>query len=530
MVDNVDPDSSEPMSQLISPDGKKIVYQHDAKVFVRELDEWEAREITVAEGAEEGFWSHDGEHLAYTKDERLWRVAADGSDHTAICDLPWEIEGGTWGPDGTIVLASDRDGLFSVSSRGGELKEMHPKDEGLRDYHHPSFLPDGRSILVALHRDSTMSIALIAGGESRTLVEYEGEWLRGPVYSPSGHVLYSRAGTNDGIWALPFSPDRLEPTGEPFLVVAEAGRPSISRDGTLVYGVGGGTDMRQLVWVDRQGQVLETIGQPQNRLARPALSPDGRRIAVSAGESTERDIWIHDIARHTRTRLTFDEANEDKASWVPGTDRIAFTRFTDDGPRIMITDADGSGQPEPVVEGDAFDYSSDGKFLLFDVESEKTDWDVWYLPLQGGGEAVPIVQTEHAEGDGRLSPDGNYMAYTSEESGRNEIYLKRFPSGEGKWQVSVDGGARPKWSPEGDELFWINDGALMAVDVETGPTPRLGTPRRLFGWRPAWMLTFLRFDVAADAQRFLLIAPENRAEIVNAIRVVENWWAEFDED
>jgi Tol biopolymer transport system component len=261
----------------------------------------------------------------------------------------------------------------------------------------------------------------------------------------------------------------------------------------------------------------------------PTLSPDGRRVVVAAGEVfDEHDLWIIDVTRGAQSRLTLADGRESDASWTPDGKHVLYQHHVPDEPmEIMIVDADGSGEPEKLVEGDLFSLSPDGKYLVFSRHGEDTAHDLWYLELGVEGEPEPIVQTVSEERGGRVSPDGDYLAYYSDETGRDEIYLKHFPSAEGKWQASVNGGVRPYWSPKGDELFWIQDGDLMVVEIQTRPELKLGAPRRLFSWDPSWMLNLLRFDITADAERFLLVAPEEgEGESPNAVMLVENWLGE----
>jgi Tol biopolymer transport system component len=232
------------------------------------------------------------------------------------------------------------------------------------------------------------------------------------------------------------------------------------------------------------------------------------------------------VTRGAQTRLTFGEDEEHDPVWTPDGKRVLYLQEVEDKPSaIMITNADGSGEAEKLGEAEFFSLSPDGKYLVITKRGEETGRDLWYLELEAGSEPQPILQTEFGERRGGVSPDGAYLAYDSRETGRNEIYLKRFPSGEGKWQASINGGTRPRWSPKGDELFWILDSNVMVVEIQTQPELTLGTPRRLFSWEPAWIL-FREFDITPDAQRFLMVAQEERPELPNQIMMIENWSGE----
>jgi Tol biopolymer transport system component len=528
-LDGEDPDDPVLQGQAISPDGTKIMYLNGDKLFVRDLDDWTSREISAAEGADWAFWSHDGESIGFIVDRQLSRVSPDGSNSSVVSGLPAPAAGAAWGPDGTIYLAGfffNKPGLYTVSERGGELKELHAAEEGTH-FHEVEILPDDRGVLLSVHGGDRMRLALLSDGELKTLLEFETNFSAQQVYSRTGHVLYRRGETNEGVWALPFSLDTLEATGEPFLVASDGEAPTISRDGTLTYQKFTTSLMRRLVWADREGRILSVIGNPQEGFHRPALSPDLRRIAVQAGVGTTNShIWIVDVARGAQMRLTFGENKERNPIWTPDGKRVLYLQEVDDDPSaVMITNADGSGEQEKLVEAEYFSLSPDGRYLVLTRRGEGTGLDLWYLELESGGEPRPLLQTEFDERRGQVSPDGAYLAYDSRETGRNEIYLKRFPSGEGKWQASIDGGTRPRWSPEGDELFWILDGQLMVVEVQTQPELTLGTPRRLFSWEPAWMI-YRQFDMTPDAQRFLMVTQEERPETPNQIMMIENWSGE----
>ena len=269
-----------------------------------------------------------------------------------------------------------------------------------------------------------------------------GSGYRRPTYSPSGHILYSRLYSNPVIWALPFSLASLTPTGDPFPVVEGGRYPTVSSDGTLVYESVGSVGSYHLAWVDRDGKVEKTIGQPQEAMRRPALSPDGRRVAVTGMEGGNADdIWIHDVERGTKTRLTFDPAPDTSPAWSPSGDQIAFNNGRESNDLlgdVFVKASDGSGEEQRLVAGPLRegvpDWSPDGRYLIYRVEdrNSNTDWDQWYVALTGNGKPAPFLQTQFREGESQFSPDGRYVAYMSNESGRFEIYVQPFPSGEGK--------------------------------------------------------------------------------------------------
>jgi serine/threonine-protein kinase len=533
-LDGVDPDDPSLSSARISPDGNRILYKSNDKIFIRDLDAWESREIPAAAEADQVFWSHDGESIGFIKDKTLSRAAADGSHVAVISELPGGTNGAAWGPDGKIILAgnySDRVGIFELSERGGEPRELLVLEDDEDHFHNLDILPGGRGVLITIHRGTMKDVSLFADGKLTSLVEIESRYLPLPVYATSGHVLYTRGGDNEGIWALPFSAETFEIEGEPFLVAAGGGAQSVSGNGTLIYRQYEFDPERRVVWVDRQGEIQGSIGEPREGFDFPTISPDGKKIVVSAGYEADADLWILDVERGTQIRLSRGETQEYEPAWTPDGKRVVYRHRPLDGENtIRVANADGSGEPETLVEGADFSLSPDGRTLVFSKRNEQTSYDIWLLELGSEAEPVAFVNSASSERRGRVSPDGSALAYESEESGRSEIYLKRFPSGEGKWQVSLDGGSLPRWSPKGDELFWTSGGNLMVVEVRTGPEITLGTPRRLFSWEPSDYLKWAEYDVAADAERFVMVAQKDDDESSDSMKgilmLVENWSAE----
>jgi dipeptidyl aminopeptidase/acylaminoacyl peptidase len=372
----------------------------------------------------------------------------------------------------------------------------------------------------------------------------EGQSIWNPIYSPTGHILYRRAPANPGLWAVPFSLSRLEMTGEPFLVEPDGNFASVSSEGTLVFVRGASAARRELVWVNRKGEVEGGVGQPQQNIRRPALSPDERRAAVMGTENENGDIWIHDLQRGTRTRLTFSAGIDWDPAWSPTGDQIVF--WGGDDSSLLMKAADGTGQIETLVRSEDRpdgepDISRDGKFLVYTAAGEKTNLDLWYLPLApeksgapGAGPAKPVVflQTPASERHPAFSPDGHYLAYVSDESGRDEVYVKQFPGGEGKWQVSVNGGHWPRWSTRGDRLFYAEQNFMLEVPVQNRPSLSLGNPRRLFSGQSTGILVaggLFGYAVSRDGQRFLMVRNAGEEDTKVSLTVVQNWFAEFKE-
>jgi dipeptidyl aminopeptidase/acylaminoacyl peptidase len=378
----------------------------------------------------------------------------------------------------------------------------------------PQFLPVGAGRRVLLYTvgfpEITMLVQDLETGDRQELGP--GDL---PFYSSTGHIVYQSGGDAGpgleglSIWARPFSLETLRPTGAAF-PIAEVGRyPTAADDGTLVYVGSGSTPLQQLVWRDRSGALLETGGQTQTIINSPSLSPDGRRVAVSSTESGNPDIWVHDLIRSTKTRLTFDEAPERTPTWSPSGEQIVY----------WLNGADGA----------------DGRYLVYQENAgPETRSDIRYVELEADGSAsepVAFLATPADEQTPKLSPDGRFVAYTSDESGRGEVYVRPFPEGAGRWQASVDGGTRPRWSRNGRELYYVSGAdALMSVPVSTGQGVALGRPQELFRSDDLISNTSsVTYDISGDGQRFITIArvEQDAEEAPPKIRIVQNWFEEF---
>ena len=493
--------------------------------------------------------------MGYVTRNELRKVAAGDGASTTLCRLgPFPLWGAAWQMDGTIVFsvrtAVGIGHLEAVSSRGGEPAPFLQPD-GARDevgFWTPRALPDGRGLVMRVnHQDDSYELVVRTEAGPHTLVRVPaGERIAGLAVSATGHVLYVHervSNSLDGdLWALPVEPGTWTASGEAFLIARHAYHPSVSADGTLAYRSTPGAGRGQLAWVDRTGTVVTTSDRPQVGMASPTLSPDGRFVAVWGREQGKTDIWLHDVERGSRTRLSYDLPDATptlRLSWSPDGDRIVFeardaTRLSRD---LYIQATDGRSPPKPLVETDAdegqADWSPDGETILYGVWKPDGDVDLWMLSLSDAENPKIFLQTPFIEGAPCFSPDGHYVAYVSKKSGRYEVYVTRFPDAEGQWRVSMDGGVYPQW--RGEEIFYVDKekNALMVAQVRTGPTFHAELPRPLFSGEPINTVllgpTKLNYTVSLDGQHFVVVQPVEAGEQTTpTIIVVENWIKEFE--
>ena len=529
----------------ISPDGTMIVYRQEdgpnATLWIRDLDAVTPRELPDTGGGMRPFWSPNSDFVAYFTDGQpptLRKVSVEGGPSIQLCEFPrggTVPRGGAWRPDGTIVFGAADFGsaagvLYSVSSQSGEPVVFAEADTSLgrRGFIYPALLPDG-SILYAAAVDKEAGALMVQKGQDRRMIMHNrGERIAFPAYSLSGHILYQRGfPESKGVWAVPF--DGTLVTGESFPVDANGGYPTVSFDGTLVYRSTAVT-WGQLAWVDRRGKVLGMIGRPQGYMVTPALSPDGRRVAVSAGKGgTNRDIWVHDIERGTASPLTFDSVINLFPVWSPEGDQIAYSSNRGRPADIYLVRSDGLGESRvlttmPTQEW-VTDWSKDGQYIACMIQDLEGIINSWMIPLEG--DQKPVRLTDKPSQGPKISPNGRYVAYTSGESGQNEIYVQPFPSGKVRWQVSTSGGVGARWNGKGDELFYVEgDGRLVVVSVDTDRGFTYGTPQPLFTFEGIEALP-LNYDVTGDGQRFVVVQDVEEDVQTTTMTIVQNWYTEF---
>jgi Tol biopolymer transport system component len=508
----------------LSPDGRRIAYTSNDGICIRDLSQLVPRVLEDSRNATVVFWSPDSANIGWRAEGKIWRSPIADGAKTAVCDVPIAVQSACWGENDRIVFATGKGPMYEVSARGGNIRTLFDlaadEDESIED---PSFLPDGRGLVFKRTRiGATFSdtIEVLVDGKRKTVLQIDGAKFSQPQVSENGFLLYERLDGNDGLWAAPFSLTRFEVTGDPVLVDSEAMAFSISDNGSLLY-AGLKTTNGQLVWVDRNGQTQETIGLAQLGLRWPAISKDGQRIAVGVTNQGRRDLWVYDSITGNANPLTFGDGSYWAPAWFPDGTHVTVGR----GSRSIVTvTTDGSEEVTEIAEGEWVDVSPDGETIAFERRASKTDDDVYLVRTSGDLEPELVLQTNQDEQHVQISPDGNYLAYTTYASGRAEVYITRYPSGKGKWKASFDGGNWSRWNPAGGELFFLSGGWLMAVDVELESTPRIGTPRKLFNLEAEGLSELGReYDVAPDGQRFVMVRPIGRSASTFELVFVENW-------
>jgi len=510
----------------LSPDGNHVAFvgvddKGASLVWLRSLDSLEARPLAGTDGIDprvRPFWAPDGKMIAFVADGKLKKIPIDGGPPQKICDAPTGADG-TWSENGVILFdGQPQDPINRVDAKGGVARPLVERVEGDSGYQvaWPQFLPGGKKFLYVTfgsrESQNSIRIANADGSDSKKVVD----GLSRVEYAPPGYLVFVREST---LVAQRFDVGKGELSGEPIPIVDGIGVDangqaefSVSRAGVLVYRAGRGVGV-QLVWLDRRGTHVETPVDT-GRLYNPALSADGRWLAVETGEGEGDDIWLRDLKRGVNSRLTFAKGDEWAPLFTPDGRNILYSRDDGNGARSVILRALDSGAETVIYALPRPNFpvtlSSDGRELILAQREEKgNDWDLLHMPLRAGAEPIPYAA---APGFSTLrasfSPDGRWLAYQSNESGKSEIYVQAYPDPGRKWQISTDGGIEPVWSADGKELFYVSgDRRLMRVEVKIGAAFDAGIPEALFPMPIAPQIARNRYLVSADSQRFLVVAP-----------------------
>jgi serine/threonine-protein kinase len=519
----------------ISPDGTKLIYHARRHLYLRFMDRLDSQPIAgTNEDPMEPVFSPDGAWVAYFArgGRTLKKIAISGGSPMTIAELPAPPNGASW-RNSTIVFAmtaGETSGIFAVPDGGGALKKLVSVDPTVERASQPEILESGSHVLFTLTGpantvpgEGAIVVQSLQNAERKVLVNGG----TGAHVLATGQLVYMHDGS---LFGVPFNARTLEVTGVPVLIAEDVpavggGQFAISSDGTLVYPTVPPSSLRALVWVNRQGREDPIPAAPGGYFD-PRLSPDGTQLAVSSSA----DIWIWTFAKQAFARLTFTQGPEYNPAWMPDSRRVIFDANEGGVVRILRKAADGTGPTDVVMSaqgGYPESVSPDGKFLVYHTTSQLPT--AMLLALDDSGSPRPLVSSKAATQifNAEISPDGHWIAYQSDESGRFEIYVHPFPALEaGRWQISATGGAHPLWSRNGRELFFINEaGMLVAAPVLGGQSFTHRTPVQLFPVRQYYVELARNYDVSADGTRFIFIrnlGGANRASLV----VVSRWFDE----
>ncbi len=534
-------------SVALSPDGSTLAFVASSdgisRLYVRKRDDTEVKLLPGTEGASGPSFSPDGNWLAFVADFTLKKASLDGPV-TALGKVR-DVRGLSWaGNDSLIYTSHVSEHLSQISVNGGEPRQVSKLDEskGERSHRWPQVLPGAKAVLFTVgtlnspddYEQANIEAVVLATGERRSLLQ-GASMAR---YIPTGHLVFARGGS---LYAVGFNADSLTTHGTPFTVLqGVAGDQttgmahfSISDDGTLAYIPGSpGANLRQLFWADRGG-TLQPVNIPAAQYNDIRVSPDGSRVALLIGSSGSGDVWVFDIARETSTRLTFDTVNASPV-WSSDGKSIFYTAIDPAGTRstVLRKPADGSREAEVVVSLASTAYikaiEPDGSSAIIDYQVNTNLGNIVQLRLEQGSQISGMVSTPFHEYGAALSPDGRWLAYQSNESGRPEIYVRDLSESGGRWQISTAGGEEPRWSPDARELYFRNNDLFMSVAIQARPAFQAATPKNLFGG--IYNLrsnTSVSYDVNPKGDRFLMIRPAGDITAQAQVRVVLNWFDEL---
>jgi Tol biopolymer transport system component/predicted Ser/Thr protein kinase len=520
----------------ISPDGQQVAYVTTRggaqQIVIRPLDALEGRVVPGTIGGVAPLFSPDGQWLALNVNGVLRKVPITGGAALALGSGGGGA-GATWNGGNIVVGFQAR--LLRLPEAGGTPQPVTDHEKGETQHTFPDLLPDGRGLIFAARRgspDTDRIVLQLPSGERRDLVASGSH----PRYARSGHLIYARQGT---LFAAPFDLNRLEVTGASVPMIEGVlqfelngnGNYSVSETGTLVYLSGSvAATPNRLVWVRRDG-TEQSLPAPARAYGYPRISPDGRRVAVEL----DNQIWMYDLARDTLTRFTFEGTANQDPTWTPDGSRLAFRSNKESAAaRLFWQQADGSGGLERLTIGEyqqnARAWSPNGDVLTYQENHPQSSRDIWMFRLKDR-KAEPFLQTSFTEGAQSFSPDGRWLAYVSDESGRPEVYVQPYPGPGGKWQISTETGSEPVWNRNGQELFYRSGDRMMAVDVTLQPTFAAGKPRVLFQgqyFASVFPFTGTAYDVSSDGQRFLMVKQTEQTSAASVqLNVVVNWFEEL---
>ncbi len=530
----------------ISPQGRSIVYVSDnddrTQLYLHEMDQLEATPIPGTIGASGPFFSPDGEWIGFFSSGKLKKISLRGGTPQILCDATLG-RGACWGPDNNIIFtAAPGKGLWRISANGGDSQIVTTLDIDNDELTHrwPEILPGGKAILFTIRTsnnssfdDTSIALFSIKTGQQSILIEGGTQ----ASYVPTGHLVFARAGA---LHAVLFDIERLQITGQSIPVLEHvimdpatgAAHFSFSENGSLVYIQGDPwIAERKLFRINHQGKI-QSLSEKRYPLQTPQYSPDGKKLALTI-EAASDDVWIYDIVRDNFIRLTYEAGSNVAPVWTPNSQRVTFSSNRAGPYNIFWKPADRSGAAEQLTASEYIDFpnswSPDAEVLIYSQNHPTTGLDLWLFSFKEENNPRKFIVTPYNEFASKFSPDGKWIAYVSDESGQNEVYVQQFPGPGGKEQISKNGGSFPVWAPNGEELFYINGNKMMAMKISTAPKFEVSSPRQLFvseslssGANPS----IPNYDISSDGYYFVIIRSEQEKDPTR-IHVILNWFDEL---
>ena len=544
-VDLVSPATTDPVSFAVSPDGRRIVFagvsNGRSRLFLRSFEAVDARPLAGTDGATLPFWSPSGESVGFFADDgKLKRLDLEGGAVRSLASVSLP-QGAAWNRSDVILYVPRTGPIFRVADGDRAPIPVTKIQPEHRSHSLPSFLPDGRHFLYFVSGAAEargVYVGDLNSGESRRLFDSESA----AVYSRSGHIFFIRRG---GLYAQRFDADRLDVRGAPTLVADRIAHEtlagvqgwgfSVSDTGTIAYRTATVEPRRQFAWFDRSGRQMSTVGAPDDASpTSPSLSPDGQQLALHRNVNGNVDVWLLALTRGVLTRFTTDPANDIHPIWSPDGRRLVYGSNRRGTYDLYERSISGSGDEHMILSdvenvANAADWSTDGRFLLFQSRDLKTGSDIWVLPMTGDRKPRPFIRTEFDERDPQFSSDGKWVAYQSTDSGRPEIYVQPFPGPGARTQLSTNGGAQVRWRADMREVFYVAlDERLMVVRIalhaDTGRVDAEG-PVALFTTHLGGALqpsSRQQYVASSDGQRFLINTVEG-VEETSPITLILNW-------
>jgi serine/threonine protein kinase len=529
---------------ILSPDGERVAFSavsSDGRqlIWVRPLSSAAAKPLDGTDGATFPFWSPDSRSLGFFANGSLNRIDVSGGPPLALCDVAIG-RGGTWGVDGTILFTPNVSSpVFRIAASGGSPQAVTNLNASMNERSHrwAQFLPDNKHFLffaqTAVVGTGSIYVASIDGGEPKFIMHNDSN----AVYSLPGYLLFVHQGI---FMAQRFNASRLRLDGDAVPLIEHVGVNSVisralfavSETGIMVYQAGNPTgETDRLVWYDRTGKQIEATGTSGLYLE-PSVSADSNKLAISGlPEGTGNlSIWVLDIARSTKTRLTFSQWSDRQPDWAPDGKSIAFISNRNGPPRIYLTASDGTGTPAALTTDGASEFmprfTGDGRYLLFErlAEQPNSRREIWAAPLSGDRKAFPVIQSQYDVFAPSLSFDGKWLAYESREAGRPEICVIPFLHGTGKWEVSTAGGLQPRWRRDNSELFYLSmDNKITSAEItQQGSSLLIGKVQSLFQVNPVPSAGGSQYDVTGDGKKFV-VASLSLSQASEPLTLVVNW-------